>query len=93
MAATYTVAKGDTLSEIARRFRVQYNLGSTIAEATNKLAKINDIPNPNQIVVGQVIKLQDTVTTSTSTSSASSSAKKVNSNQADVHIFGIQSNT
>ena len=93
MAATYTVVKGDTLSEIARRFRVQYNLGSTIAEATNKLAKINDIPNPNQIVVGQVIKLQDTVTTSTSTSSASSSAKKVNSNQADVHIFGIQSNT
>lgn len=87
MAATYTVKKGDTLSEIAQKYMTQYNLGSTIAAATKKLAEINGISNPNYIVVGQVIKLQQSTTTS------SSGSTNTVSNQANITAFGIQSNT
>ena len=87
MAATYTVKKGDTLSEIAQKYMAQYNLGSTIAAATKKLADINGISNPNYIVVGQVIKLQQSTTTS------SSGSTNTVSNQANITAFGIQSNT
>lgn len=90
MGATYTVVKGDTLSEIAQRFRVQYNLGNTIWEATQKLAKINNISNPDRIAVGQVIKLQDTVQVYKFMTNKTSSS---NSNQAKILTFGIQSNT
>src|SRR5690625_4285326 len=44
---TYTVKKGDTLSHIAKRY------GTTVS----KLAKINNIKDPNLIRVGQKIKL------------------------------------
>lgn len=47
MADTYTVKKGDTLSEIA----LAYN--TTVAE----LARLNNISNVDYIVVGQVLKL------------------------------------
>lgn len=47
MAITYTVQKGDTLSEIAAKY------GFT----TSALAKANNISNPNLIYVGQVIQL------------------------------------
>lgn len=47
---TYKVVSGDTLFGIAKRF---LNDGSRYKE----LARINNIPNPNRIYVGQVIKL------------------------------------
>ncbi|HEO2443806.1 TPA: LysM peptidoglycan-binding domain-containing protein [Streptococcus agalactiae] len=47
--ATYTVKKGDTLSEIAQK--------EGISMAT--LQKLNGIKNPNVIKVGQVLKLTD----------------------------------
>lgn len=47
MATTYTVKRGDTLSEIALRF------GTTVAE----LVRINKLSNPDYIIVAQVLKL------------------------------------
>lgn len=44
---SYVVKRGDTLSEIALRF------GTTV----NNLVRINNIPNPNLIYVGQIIKI------------------------------------
>lgn len=44
---TYTVVKGDTLSEIAQKY------GTTV----DILAQLNGIKDPNLIVVGQVLKL------------------------------------
>lgn len=44
---TYTVARGDTLSGIAKRFN------TTVAD----IVKLNNIGNPNVIRIGQVLKL------------------------------------
>lgn len=44
---TYTVAKGDTLSEIAQKY------GTTV----DTLAQLNGIKDPNLIIAGQVLKL------------------------------------
>ena len=44
---SYTVRRGDTLSAIAERFDVDWR----------QLASINEIPNPDLILPGQVIKL------------------------------------
>ena len=49
---TYTVVRGDTLSEIAQRF------GTTVSY----LAKLNNIRNVNLIYVGQVLKISEVVT-------------------------------
>jgi len=49
---TYTVVKGDTLSAICRRFYGDSTL-------YGKLARYNNIPNPNLIYVGQQIRLPD----------------------------------
>lgn len=46
-SATYTVKKGDTLSEIAQKF------GTSVDE----LVKINNIQNKNMIKIGQVLQL------------------------------------
>ena len=70
--ASYTVKKGDTLSEIAAANN------TTVAN----LVKINNITNPDYIVVGQVIQL-----------SGSSTAKKNNTSKPTIKAFGIQSNT
>ena len=71
----YTVKKGDTLSEIA----VKYN--TTVAN----LAKLNNISNPNRIVVGQVLII--------SGGSASNSSKNTAASTATIKVFGLQSNT
>lgn len=47
---THTVVKGDTLWAIAKKYLGD---GSKFPE----LAKLNNIKNPNEIKVGQVIKL------------------------------------
>lgn len=69
----HTVVKGDTLSEIA----VHY--GTTVAN----LVKLNNISDPDYIVVGQVLKITGEATnTSTNTSY-----------KAEIKVFGLQSNT
>ena len=72
MATTHTVVRGDTLSELA----VKYN--TTVA----KLVELNDITDPNYIVVGQVIKLSGTATTNTNKTS-----------KPTIKYFGLQSGT
>lgn len=52
-AITYTVKKGDTLSEIAQKYGTTYQ----------ELARINNIANPDLIYVGQVIKINGTAET------------------------------
>lgn len=47
--STYTVVRGDTLDAIARRF--------SVPGGYQALARENNIPDPNLIKVGQVIKL------------------------------------
>lgn len=47
---TYTVQRGNTLSQIARRF------DTTVIE----LAGLNSIPNPNLIFVGQILRIDRT---------------------------------
>ena len=82
MADTYTVKKGDTLSAIALKY-----LGS--ASKYKQLAAINNIPNPNRIYVGQVIKL----TSSGSGGGSSSTSTSASTNKATITQFGIQSDS
>ena len=87
---TYTVVRGDTLSEIAQRY------GTTVSY----LAKLNNIKNVNLIYVGQVLKISETVTVTPSkpkpTPAPSSSAPKQTSKPATrvtITAFGLQANT
>lgn len=82
MATTqHIVVKGDTLSEIAEKYKGEYGYSSTYTYM-DQLVKINDITNPNYIVVGQVIKLTGSATTATSKTA-----------RATIKAFGLQSNT
>lgn len=80
---TYTVKKGDTLSEIAAKYKSEYGYTNTYT-FMNKLAEINDISNPNFIYVGQKIKLSGTAT---------KTSKNTTSKKATIKHFGLQSNT
>ena len=82
MQEKYTVQKGDTLSEIAAAFLSQSGF-SKIYDYVKELVKINDIKNPNYIVVGQVIKLYG----------ESTASKPTTSSRVTVNVFGLQSNT
>ena len=82
--ATYTVKKGDTLSEIAEKYNPTYHYGNTNREAYLKLAEINDIDDPDYIVVGQVLELDPNKTVSKKTTKAS---------KAEIKAFGLQSNS
>lgn len=57
MATMYTVKKGDTLSEIAEKYYKTYSKYSTWREYMNWLVVVNDISNPDYIVVGQKLKM------------------------------------
>lgn len=82
MADTYTVKKGDTLSDIAAKYKATYGYSNTYTYMS-ELVKINDISDPNRIVIGQVIKLTGTSTpTKTNTTS-----------RPTIKVFGLQSNT
>ena len=73
MAATYTVQKGDTLSALAIRF------GTTVSE----LVRLNNIADPDFIVIGQKLKLSgdpDTV-------------KANKTSKPNIQVSGFQSNT
>lgn len=74
---TVTVERGDTLSEIAQDF-----LGSW--RKYQELAKINNIPNPNRISIGQVIKLSGTA----GSGGSSSSSTNKNTNTVTITNFG-----
>lgn len=69
----YTVVKGDTLTSIAAKY------GTTVA----KLVSLNNISNPNYIVVGQKLIVSGTANPVT----------KNTSSRATVDVFGLQSNT
>lgn len=86
-AVTYTVVKGDTLIAIARKYNDTYHYGSNEVEAYKKLAAINDIDNPNYIVVGQVIKLTDDSGGTTPAPPTQSGKQAVT-----IKAFGLQSN-
>lgn len=88
----YTVKKGDTLSHIAKRYGTTYQY----------LAKINNIPNPNLIYVGQKIIISGASSSSSSSgsssSSSSSSYKPPSSTTtyptvATIVSFGLQADT
>lgn len=84
---TYTVKKGDTLSEIAVMYNKKY--GTTI----KKLAELNNISNVHKIYVGQKLIVYKDDDSSSSSSSSSSSTKKTNSKQATITNFDLQNET
>ena len=73
MAKTYTVKWGDTLSQIAR----DYNT------TVNALVKLNNIADPDFIVVGQVLVI----------SGEKQAVKTSTSNKVTITTFGVQSGT
>ena len=63
LPSTYTVVKGDTLSEIAQKYYKEAGY-SNLWTYVDYLADLNNLANKNYIVVGQVLKLsgnKDTV--------------------------------
>lgn len=72
MATKYTVKKGDTLTSIAKRY-------NTTVDA---LVKLNDITNPDYIVIGQVLQVDGESTIKTNKTS-----------YATIKAFGIMSGT
>lgn len=70
---TYTVKKGDTLSKIAAANNT----------TVNKLVELNNIKDPNRIVVGQTLIISGTAAT----------VKKNTSSKPNVIVFGLQSDT
>lgn len=75
MATTHIVEWGDTLSELA----VKYN--TTVSNLVN----LNDITNPDYIVVGQELKVSGTANTVQTTVNTTS--------KPTIKAFGLQSNT
>ena len=69
---TYTVVKGDTLSKIAKRY-------NTTVDA---LVKLNNIKNPNLIIIGQVLTIEGETTVTENYSS-----------KPIIELFGLQSNS
>ncbi|MGV3152798.1 LysM peptidoglycan-binding domain-containing protein [Sarcina ventriculi] len=74
---TYTVQAGNTLSGIAYRY------GVTISQ----LQQWNNISNPNEIYIGQILKIY------TNNSSTSSNSTKTASNKNNPTVKNIQSNS
>lgn len=74
-----TVERGDTLIGIAKK----YGNGATYKQ----LAAINNIPNPNLIYDGQIIKLTRT------SGGSSSSTSTTNTNMPTILQFGVQSDS
>ena len=74
MASTYTVVKGDTLWDLAKKF------GTTVSN----LVSLNNIQDPDYIVVGQKLRLD---------SSAPAETTKALTSRAVINVFGLQSNT
>lgn len=71
---TYTVVKGDNLTKIAAAHN------TTVA----KLVELNNIADPNYIVVGQVLVISGTATPAT---------KATDTTKVTIDVFGLQSDT
>ena len=82
MATTYTVKRGDSLWSIATAHASTISGSSTTAKVQT-LVNLNDITDPNFIVVGQVLKLDGTATAAGVSKTA----------RATIKAFGLQSNT
>lgn len=82
MATTYKVVKGDSLWKIAKSDEYSKLIaGNTTQAKVKTLVKLNNIQNPDYIVVGQTLKLSGSTTRSVS---ASTSAPVIN-------VFGVRS--
>ncbi|MDF9443624.1 LysM peptidoglycan-binding domain-containing protein [Limosilactobacillus mucosae] len=77
-ASSYTVKAGDTLSAIAAEYGTTYQA----------LASANSISNPNDIYVGQVIKVSATVTAASSQTVSSTSSGSYTVKSGDT-LYGI----
>jgi hypothetical protein len=75
---TYTVKSGDTLSGIASKYNT----------TVNNLVKLNNIKDPNKIVVGQKIIISGASASDTKKTTTTAAATK-----AKVTAFGVQSGT
>ena len=76
---TYTVKKGDTLSGIAAKYGTTYQ----------KLATYNGIANPNNINVGQVIRIPGAGSTSSGSSGSTSGGEQKYTVKAGDTLSGI----
>lgn len=82
MADTYVVKKGDTLSQIAEKYKSTYGFTSTYTYV-KELTKINNLKNPDLIMIGQVIKLKGTA----------DAVKPTTTSRVRIDRFGLQSNS
>ena len=78
-AASYTVKAGDTLSAIAAKYGTTYQA----------LASTNSISNPNDIYVGQVIKVSATATAASSQAASSTSSNGSSTVKSGDTLYGI----
>lgn len=83
---THTVVKGDTLSQIAAKYKSEYGYSNTYTYM-NKLVTHNNISNADIIIVGQVIKLD------VDNSSSATKTTTNNTNTPTINLFGLQSDT
>jgi LysM repeat protein len=83
MAVYHTVVWGDTLSEIAVKYKT----------TEDKLVKLNNIKNRNLIYVGQKLLISGSVSSTSSSSTPSSPTKTTNSNRPKITAFGLQTKT
>ncbi|MGN1402096.1 MAG: LysM peptidoglycan-binding domain-containing protein [Bacillus sp. (in: firmicutes)] len=75
-SSSYTVKKGDTLSEIA------YKYNTTVA----KLKTLNNISNVNRLSVGQVIRLSGTANNTTPNNSSSNNGASSNASVSGTYV-------
>lgn len=78
-AASYTVKAGDTLSAIAAKYGTTYQA----------LASTNSISNPNDIYVGQVIKVSATATAASSQTASSTNSNGSYTVKSGDTLYGI----
>ena len=78
-AAYYTVKSGDTLSAIAAKYGTTYQA----------LASANSISNPNDIYVGQVIKVSATATAASSQAASSTNSNGSYTVKSGDTLYGI----
>lgn len=78
-AASYTVKAGDTLSAIAAKYGTTYQA----------LASSNSISNPNDIYVGQVIKVSATATAASSQAASSTNSNGSYTVKSGDTLYGI----
>lgn len=76
--ATYTVVRGDTLSKIAGRYNTTYQ----------ELARVNSIPNPDLIKVGQVLQVPPYDAATSTSSGGAMTEKKEDSTWWTVAKYG-----